>query len=201
MMPPKPSLCTKLAATTPMIGTIKNGTRMRTRGRINSQPALPLPPFALLFIAFRIHDARSPNESPEAMIVSGFIAQASGDLEVVPALVHVSGLIHQRVPARDVFDALEEGAAVADDAGLFHRNAVRILDLFRRRLAFVPEGPFGRSHVLLRRRWHRAVIAVAADEGPLPACVVPVDVFVGRIQFLAAKMLHQAEAVAPAPIA
>src|SRR6202035_5015705 len=68
-----------------------------------------------------------------------FATQASGNLEVVPALVHVRGLVHQRVPARDVLDPLQEGVAVANGAGLFHRNAVWILDLFRRRLAFVPE--------------------------------------------------------------
>src|SRR6266700_395378 len=202
MMPPKPSLCTKLAATTPMIGTIKNGTRMRTRGRISSQPTLLRPPLALLSIRFSnppTPDHRMKNLRRRAS--QAFVTKASGDLEVVPTLVHVGGLVHQRVPARDILDALQEGATVADGAGLFHRNAVRILDLFRRWLAFVPERPFGRSHVLLRRRWYRTVIAVAADEGPLPAGVVPVDVFVGGLQFLAAQMLHQAEAVAPAPIA
>src|SRR5229473_1180479 len=155
-MPPKPSLCTKLAATTPMIGTIKNGTRMRTRGRISSQPALLLPPLALLSIRFfESTNATSQNEKPETASVSGFCYATSGDLEVVPTLVHVGGLVHQRVPTRDILDTLQEGATVANGAGLFHRNAVRVLDLFRRRLALVPERPFGRSHVFLCRRWHR----------------------------------------------
>src|SRR5258708_1733266 len=194
MMRPKSSLWTKLAATTPMIGTIKNGTRMRTRGRISSQPSLLRPPLALLSIRFSnpptLHHRM---KSLRWRASQAFLRKASGDLEVIPALVHVGGLVHQRVPARNVLNALQERATVADGAGLFHRHAVRILDLFRRRLAFVPERPFGRCHFLLGRRWHRTVIAIAADESPLPASVVPVDILVGRLKLLAAEMLHQAE--------
>src|SRR5258708_33815553 len=161
MMPPKPSLCTKLATTTPMIGTIKNGTRMRTRGRISSQPSLLRPPLALLSIRFS-NPPTLHHEKPETASVPSFVTQASGDLEVVPALVHVGGLVHQRVPARDILDAVQEGTAVADGAGFFHRDAVRVLDFFRRRLAFVPESPFVRRHLFLRRRWYGALVAITA---------------------------------------
>src|SRR6185436_15471704 len=130
MIPPKPSLCTKLAATTPMIGAIKNGTRMRMRGRISSQAVLLPPPLALLSIRFS--NPRTPDHRMKRLrrrASQAFATQASGDLEVVPALVHVGGFVHQRVPARDVLDALQERTAVADGASLFHWNAVRILDL------------------------------------------------------------------------
>src|SRR5882757_1556223 len=73
---------------------------------------------------FESTNARSSNETPETARVSGWARQASGDLEVVPALVHVGGFVHQRVPARDILDALQERAAVTNGPGLFHRHAV-----------------------------------------------------------------------------
>src|SRR4051812_26619633 len=52
----------------------------------------------------------------------------SSDLEIVPALVHVGRFIHQRVPAGDVLDPVEERAAVTLGARFLHRNTVGIVD-------------------------------------------------------------------------
>src|SRR5208282_5556910 len=94
--------------------------------------------------------------------------RASGDLEVVPALVHVGCIVHQRVPTRDVGHSFYKRAAIAHRAGLLHGYAIGVADRPGRRLAFVPIRPFGIGHEFLRGRGRRAVIAVAADEGTLP---------------------------------
>src|SRR6185295_5394818 len=44
--------------------------------------------------------------------------------ELVPAGDHVAVFVHHRIPAGDVAHALEEGAAVANGAGLFHHHAI-----------------------------------------------------------------------------
>src|ERR1700682_690313 len=115
----------------------------------------------------------------------GSRSQRSSDLEVIPSLVHVGGLIHQRVPAGNILDALEERAAIALGAGLFLWEAIRIIYGVGRRLAVVPEIPFRRGQECLGGGWDRAVIAVASDESALPTRKIPIEIFVGGIELLA----------------
>src|SRR5437870_10928847 len=84
---------------------------------------------------------RSGNPAPTEVAPGFRCGRSSGDFEIVPAFVHEGRFVHQRVPARYVLDAVEEGATVAHGSGLLHRHPVRILDFLGCGLALVPERP------------------------------------------------------------
>src|ERR1700736_3699644 len=147
------------------MGTTKNASSTRASGRICS---------ATLTRADTIAPLQAPSGAAAGRDCAPRPLLVSGGFELVPALAHILVLVHHRIPAGDVGEAVDDRAAVARGAGLFHDHAIGILDLFDRRLAVVPVAVFIGGHELGGRLRHRAVIAVARDERALPAGVVPV---------------------------
>src|ERR1700726_3637303 len=122
---------------------------------------------------------------------------ASGGDEFIPLAYHVVVLVHDSVPAGNGSHAVVVGAAVALGAGLLQDGAVRRLDVADSCLAFHPVAPFISCHVGLGGGENGGIIALAIQIGAGPAGEIPVDEFIGPIEFWSCTSLRYAETGSP----
>src|SRR5580700_7803466 len=133
-------------------------------------------------------------------IAPAMVGEGSRGDELVPFADHIAVLVHDRIPHADPAHAVPERAAVAHRAGAFNLFAGRAEDVAFGRLAFHPEIPLVRAHLLFRSVEHGRVIALAVEKGARPAGQVPVDELVGGIEHRALQMSRQAEPGGPGAI-
>src|SRR5262252_4076759 len=132
------------------------------------------------------------------------VGNADGELggaELVPLLVHVAGLVHDRVPAGDLAETVCVGAAVAHGPGFLHRLAIGVGDDTVGGLALVPIAPFILAQELLGRFRNADIVALFRNEAAYPARLIPVEILIGGVALDPAEMPHQGEPIAPAAIA
>src|SRR5262249_61194189 len=121
--------------------------------------------------------------------------------ELVPLADHVAVFIHDRIPAGHLAHAFPEGATVTHMAGVLHMIAIGVLDLALSGFALVPVGPLRWRQELLNSFGHRAVVALLGNEPALPAGLIPVEIFIRRVELQAAQVRHQAQAYGPGAVA